>query len=89
MRKRELLTKSAEVCLVLILMMPILVSYAKASPTQEKTLPIGLIQPLSGVAALWGTAILRGAEMAVGEVNEKGVTAKGVTYKFKIIALFV
>ncbi|MGA2670238.1 MAG: ABC transporter substrate-binding protein [Dehalococcoidia bacterium] len=86
MRKRELLTRSAEICLVLTVIVLALVGYTKASPTQEVTLPVGMIQPLSGPGAPWGTSILRSIEMGLQEVNEKGVIIKGVTYKFKLIA---
>ena len=63
-----------------------LTAFTQPAPPRELTIPIGVIQPLTGPGAAWGTSCLRGAEMAVEEVNKKGVGVKGTTYKFKIIA---
>src|SRR3954469_24034505 len=38
----------------------------------EETIKIGFPMPLSGPAAVYGVPILKGAEMAVEEINTKG-----------------
>ena len=45
--------------------------------TEMKTVKIGLICPQSGPVAYTGTGVLRGAEIAVKNINEKGTTGKG------------
>lgn len=42
-----------------------------------KGLKIGVISPQSGPAAFIGIAVLRGAELAVKNINEKGTSGKG------------
>ena len=74
------------VCFLLTLVTLQLTVFGQPATAREETLPIGVLQPLTGPGASWGASALKGAEMAVEEINKKGVKVKGVTYKFKIIA---
>jgi branched-chain amino acid transport system substrate-binding protein len=73
------------ICLFITLLVLPLAAYAQAASPGEKTIPIGVIQALTGPGAVWGVSALRGAQIAAEEINKKGITVKGVTYKFKII----
>lgn len=54
---------------------------------KAETLKIGVISVLSGPGAPWGLGILRGAEMATDEVNDRGgLKVNGKTYKIELIA---
>jgi branched-chain amino acid transport system substrate-binding protein len=60
---------------------------AGPAPAAEKTLPIGLIGPLSGGAASYGVELMRGAEMKVEEINKAGGLKVGPDlYKIKLIS---
>lgn len=62
------------VCLVLALAMLacVFTGCGKAESFDGKTLKLGLIGPLTGGAAMYGTAVKQGAELAVSEINAKG-----------------
>ena len=46
-----------------------------------------MVLPLSGFAADWGIGVLRGAELAVEDINAKGgVTTGNTNYTFKIVS---
>jgi branched-chain amino acid transport system substrate-binding protein len=45
---------------------------APAAAPAQATIKIGFPMPLSGPAAVYGVPILKGAEMAVEEINAKG-----------------
>jgi branched-chain amino acid transport system substrate-binding protein len=85
MKGKGLLTILLSFCLLLTLVPLLLSALTKPATAQEETLKIGLIGPLTGPGAAFGTNSIRAAEMAMEEVNKKGVKVKGVTYKFKII----
>ncbi|MBW1691016.1 MAG: ABC transporter substrate-binding protein [Deltaproteobacteria bacterium] len=54
---------------------------------KAETLKVGVISVLSGPGAVWGLGILRGAEMATSEVNDRGgLKVNGKTYKIELIA---
>src|SRR5262249_12813905 len=60
---------------------------AGPAPAAEKTLPIGLLGPLSGGAASYGVELMRGAEMKVEEINKAGGLKVGPdVYKIKLIS---
>lgn len=61
-----------------------LVGFASCSKDGDKTYKIGMSGPLTGGAALYGTAVKNAAQMAVGEINAAG-GLNGV--KFELIAL--
>jgi branched-chain amino acid transport system substrate-binding protein len=53
----------------------------------DKTLPIGLMGPLSGGAASYGVELMRGAEMRVDEINKAGGLKVGAdVYKLKLVS---
>lgn len=82
MKRKGLLTQLPVICLALAL---VALPSPTPAPPMEEILSIGSIQPLTGPGAAFGTSSLRASQMAVEEVNKKGVVVKGVTYKFKII----
>lgn len=54
---------------------------------QEKTLPIGVLGPLSGSAAPYGAELVRSAEMRADEINKAGGLKVGSdVYRLKVIA---
>jgi branched-chain amino acid transport system substrate-binding protein len=69
MRKR---TRLLLVILSVVVFLPYLV-HAQAN----KTMKIGVISAQSGPIAFMGTSVLRGAEIAIRNVNEKGPLGKG------------
>lgn len=86
MKRKGLLPMALlSICLLLTFVGLPFVVCAQPAPQREETIPIGVLQPLTGPGAPWGITCLRGAEMATEQVNKKGLTVKGVTYKFKII----
>lgn len=54
---------------------------------EVKTLNIGYTGPLSGGAALYGKDNTDGLDMAVEEINAKGMTVSGQKYKINLIKL--
>ncbi|HVL74777.1 MAG TPA: ABC transporter substrate-binding protein [Noviherbaspirillum sp.] len=61
-------------------------SFAGAAMAQE-VVKIGFSGPLSGGAALYGKNVLSGMEMAVQEINAKGLEVGGKKYKLEIVSL--
>ena len=57
--------------LATVLAMAMALSFT-AVATAEETYKIGLIGPLTGGAAVYGQAVLHGAEIAVEEINALG-----------------
>lgn len=53
----------------------------------QETVKIGFTGPLSGGAALYGKNVLSGIQMAVDEVNAKGVKVGGKAVKLEVVAL--
>ncbi|MEC4722051.1 ABC transporter substrate-binding protein [Noviherbaspirillum sp. CPCC 100848] len=53
----------------------------------QEVVKIGYSGPLSGGAALYGKNVLSGMEMAVKEINSKGLEVGGKKYKLEIVAL--
>jgi len=86
MERAGLWAKLTTACLLSVMVPLAVLTSAHSAPQQEQTLPLGVIQPLTGPGAVWGRVALRVAEMAAEEINRKGVVVKGVNYKFKIIA---
>jgi len=84
--KRRLPIAELSIYLLFVLMALPFAASVQSAPAREEILPVGVIQPLTGPGAGWGVSALRGAEMAVEQVNRKGVVVKGVTYRFKVIA---
>lgn len=61
-------------------------SFAGSAIAQE-VVKIGYSGPLSGGAALYGKNVLTGVEMAVNEINQKGLEVGGKKYKLEVVAL--
>jgi branched-chain amino acid transport system substrate-binding protein len=58
-----------------------------AVQADDKTLPIGLLGPLSGGAASYGVELMRGAELRVEEINKAGGLKVGAdTYRIKLVS---
>lgn len=53
----------------------------------QEVVKIGYSGPLSGGAALYGKNVLSGMEMAVSEINAKGLEVGGKKYKLEIVSL--
>lgn len=53
----------------------------------QEVVKIGYSGPLSGGAALYGKNVLSGMEMAVNEINAKGLEVGGKKYKLEIVSL--
>ena len=53
----------------------------------QEVVKIGYSGPLSGGAALYGKNVLSGMEMAVNEINAKGLEIGGKKYKLEIVSL--
>ncbi|HBV87876.1 MAG TPA: ethanolamine utilization protein EutJ [Desulfosporosinus sp.] len=59
-----------------------------SEPSAEiKTINIGYTGPLSGGAALFGKEVTEGLDMAVDEINEKGLMVNGQKYKINLVKL--
>jgi branched-chain amino acid transport system substrate-binding protein len=58
-----------------------------AVQADDKTLPIGLLGPLSGGAASYGVELMRGAELRVEEINKAGGLKVGAdAYRIKLVS---
>jgi len=57
------------------------------SALAQEVVKIGYSGPLSGGAALYGKNVLSGMEMAVNEINAKGLEVGGKKYKLEIVSL--
>nr|WP_238482351.1 ABC transporter substrate-binding protein [Noviherbaspirillum aridicola] len=53
----------------------------------QEVVKIGYSGPLSGGAALYGKNVLSGMEMAVNEINAKGLEVGGKKYKLELVSL--
>lgn len=62
-------------------------SPAPATSTEAKTINIGYTGPLSGGAALFGKEVTEGLDMAVDEINAKGLMVSGQKYKINLVKL--
>ena len=60
---------------------------ASHSAFAQQVVKIGYSGPLSGGAALYGKNVLSGMEMAVAEINAKGLEVGGQKVKLEIVAL--
>ncbi|MBC2721517.1 ABC transporter substrate-binding protein [Desulfosporosinus sp.] len=60
---------------------------APAASTEVKTVNIGYTGPMSGGAALYGKDVTDGLDMAVEEINAKGININGQKYKINLIKL--
>lgn len=60
---------------------------APAASTEVKTVNIGYTGPMSGGAALYGKDVTDGLDMAVEEINTKGLMISGQKYKFNLVKL--
>jgi branched-chain amino acid transport system substrate-binding protein len=58
-----------------------------SSAYAQEVVKIGYSGPLSGGAALYGKNCLMGMEMAVNEINAKGLEVGGKKYKLEIVSL--
>jgi branched-chain amino acid transport system substrate-binding protein len=76
------------IVLVLVIGSTILGVTPKAVAVEEEVIVLGCNIPLSGSAAAgWGIPTLRGAEIAVKEINDAGgITIGGKNYKFRAFA---
>lgn len=62
-------------------------SSAPVASTEVKTVNIGYTGPMSGGAALYGKDCTDGLDMAVNEINAKGLTVAGQKYKINFVKL--
>lgn len=63
-------------------------AFGSGAARADTVIDVGYTGPLSGGAAQYGKNVLAGVQMGVDEVNAAGgVTIKGKTYKFKVVAL--
>ncbi|MFC4427924.1 ABC transporter substrate-binding protein [Deinococcus navajonensis] len=69
--------------LVSLALLPFLASSALA----DKVVNIGFSGPLSGGAAFYGKDTQSGVEMAIAELNRKGIRVKGEKVTFKLVSL--
>lgn len=58
-----------------------------AASTEVKTVNIGYTGPMSGGAAQYGKDVTDGLDMAVDEINAKGLTVNGQKYKINLVKL--
>lgn len=60
--------------------------FAAGSPALADTIDIGVLGPMSGSAAQWGTELTRGAQLRANETNAAGgLKVGGKTYQIKIV----
>jgi len=95
--KKEGITKIITIMLSLTLIVGMVFVFSvcvSAAPKSTKTVKgkndvfkVGIIGPLSGPAKVWGQGIVRGLEIAIDEINEKGgLRVKGKNYKVVVKA---
>jgi len=60
---------------------------APGTSTEVKSINIGYTGPLSGGAALYGKDVTDGLDMAVDEINAKGLMVNGQKYKINFVKL--
>jgi len=77
MRKRKVSMLLAVCSFAALLAFPAFAEDAAKSGQPMKSVKIGVISPLSGPLTFNGVSVLRGVEMAVGNINEKGTTGNG------------
>ena len=77
MRKRKVFMLLAVCSFAALLAFPAFAEDAAKSGQPMKSVKIGVISPLSGPLTFNGVSVLRGVEMAVGNINEKGTTGNG------------
>jgi len=58
-----------------------------ATSTEVKTINIGYTGPMSGGAAYYGKDITDGLDLAVEDINAKGLTVSGQKYKINLVKL--
>ncbi|MDO5678840.1 MAG: ABC transporter substrate-binding protein [Pelistega sp.] len=61
--------------------------FAGQSALAQETINIGFSGPLSGGAALYGKNVMDGLSKGVEDVNKKGVTINGKSYKLNLVGL--
>ncbi len=57
----------------------------EGAASSAKVIKIGYTAPFTGSAAEFGTNGWRGVQLALEEINAKGVTVKGETYKIEVV----
>lgn len=62
-------------------------AFSAAGAWAQNVVKIGFTGPLSGGAALYGKNALNGMNLAVKEINAKGFTVGGKTYKLEVVSL--
>jgi len=72
--------------IVVIMMVTILVlGCSPLSFAAPEVIKVGYTAPFTGAAAEFGTNGWRGVQLALEEINQRGVTVKGKTYKIEIV----
>jgi branched-chain amino acid transport system substrate-binding protein len=71
--------------LVLVGTMAVLGLSSSALAADPKVIKIGYTAPFTGAGAEYGTNGWRGIQLALDEVNKKGISIKGEPYKIEII----
>ena len=64
-----------------------LLPFLAGSALADKVVSIGFSGPLSGGAAFYGKDTQSGVEMAIAELNRKGIRVKGEKVTFKLVSL--
>jgi branched-chain amino acid transport system substrate-binding protein len=70
---------------VLMSAMAVLGLSSSTLAADPKTIKIGYTAPFTGAGAEYGTNGWRGIQLALEEVNKKGITIRGQQYKIEII----
>jgi branched-chain amino acid transport system substrate-binding protein len=61
--------------------------FGAAGAQAQETVKVGFSGPLSGGAALYGKNVVDGLQMAIKEINAKGVEVAGKKVQFELVAL--
>ncbi|MFC1995213.1 ABC transporter substrate-binding protein [Chloroflexota bacterium] len=92
MRKRRVIKMKrsgiAAILLIVVLLVGMLATACAPGkkPSEEKVITIGVMSTFSGPGSEWGDYVLNPIQLWVEDMNEAGgITAGGVTYKFRIV----
>jgi branched-chain amino acid transport system substrate-binding protein len=83
LRSKEAITKIQATALAVIILVAVIAGvcyYLLQRPAMSESIPIGFISELTGVYSFYGLSAMRGAELAVTEINQKGgVLGRNIT----------
>jgi len=78
-------TVSVFAALLLLASLPLWAGGEKEGPAAAKTIKVGYTAPFTGSAAEFGVNGWRGVQLALEDINRKGVTVGGETYQIEIV----